>query len=130
MARCQQKAAESVERRARAVRDARIGEMNTDACQKFAGHERLGDIVDTAGFQPLDDMLGVAQAGHEDDRHMGQCLVLLQTTAGLEAVRSRHQRVHEDDVGQHTLDDRKRVLAFARDQHGHACFFDRVGQHA
>src|SRR3954462_8687909 len=59
-ARRKQKAAERVKRRASAVRDARIGEVDANARQQLAGHERFGDVVNAAGLQTLDDVLGVA----------------------------------------------------------------------
>ena len=126
----QQEAAEGVERGARAVRHARIGEMHANARQQLVGHDRLGDVVDAAGLQALDDVLGLAQAGHEDHRHMRQRLVLLQAAAGLETVHARHHGVHQDHVGRDRSHDRQRLLALERDQHGHAGLLERVGQHA
>ena len=105
-------------------------EVHADARQQLARDDRLGDIVDAARLQALDDVLGVGQAGHEDDRHVRQRAVLLEAAAGLEAVGARHHRVHQDHVGRHLLDDRERMLAFAGDQHGHAGLLDGVGQHA
>ena len=56
----EQVAAGGVERQARALRRAGIGEVDADAGEQHVEHDRLGDIVDAAGFQPLDDVLGLA----------------------------------------------------------------------
>ena len=90
----QQEAAGGIERRARALREPRIGEMHADARQQLVEDDRLGDVVDAAGLEPLDDVLGLAEPGHEDHRHMRERLVALEPAAGLEAVHARHHRVH------------------------------------
>ena len=46
----------------------------------------------------------------------------------LETVGAGHDRIHENDVGNDFFDDRKRMFAFARNQHRHAGLFERVGQ--
>ena len=94
------------------------------------GTIRLGDVVDAARLQALNDVLGIAQAGHEDDGDMRQRAVLLQTAAGLKAVGAGHHRIHEDHVGRYFLDDRKGMITFAGHQDGHAGLFDGIGQHA
>jgi len=76
------------------VGEAGIGEMDADARQQLVGNDRLGHVVDAAGFQPLDDVLGLGEPGHEDDRHMGERLVALEAAGGLEAVDARHHGVH------------------------------------
>jgi hypothetical protein len=49
-------------------------------------------------------------------------------SAGREAVGAGHERIHENNVGHDLFHDRKSVLAFARDEHGHAGLFESVGQ--
>ena len=127
-ARRQQEPSEGIERRARAVCHAGVGEMHPDTRQHLAGDDGLGDVVDAARFQSFDDVFGLGQAGHEDDRHVRQRRILLELSAGREAVGSRHQRIHENDVGDDLLDDRKCMLAFARDEDGHAGLFESIGQ--
>ena len=125
-----QRAAGGVERQAGALRRARIVEMHADAGEQNVEHDRLGDIVDAAGFQPLDDVLGLAQAGHEDHRHMGERGIALHAPRRLEAVHARHDRVHEHHVRRDALGDVERLRALGGDQHGGAELLQRVGEEA
>ena len=72
--------------------------MHPDARQHLLDHDRLGDVVDAAGLEAFDDVLGLAEPGHQDDGHVGEHLVASERAAGFEAVHARHHRVHQDDV--------------------------------
>ena len=124
----EQEAAGDVERGARALRQPRIGQMHADARQHLLDHDRLGDVVDAAGFQPAHDVLGLGEPGHEDDRHVGKARVALEPPAGLEAVHAGHHGVEQDDVGRDLVDDAHRGRAVERHHHGHAGAVERVGE--
>jgi hypothetical protein len=88
----------------------------------------FGDVVDAAGLKPFDDVLGVAEPGHEYDWNVRERPVLLHLATSRKTVGAGHQCVHENDIGSDLFHDRKGVLAFARDENGHSSFFERVGQ--
>ena len=104
--------------------------MHANARQQLARNDRLGHIVDAAGLETLDDVLAVAQPGHEDDRHMCERAVLLEPAAGLETIGARHDRVHQDHIRRDLVDNGESVLALTRHQDRHAGLFDGVRQHA
>ncbi len=104
--------------------------MDTDAGAQFIDVDWLAEIIDAAGFQRVHDMLGLGQAGHEDDRHLCHRGIRLQPTAGLEAVHGGHHRVEQDDIGRDALDDTKCGRARRGDQHREAGLFECVGQEA
>jgi hypothetical protein len=58
----QQMPAGGIERHARALRRARIGEMHADARSQLVDIDRLGQIIDPARLKRPDDMLGLGQA--------------------------------------------------------------------
>ncbi len=68
----EQKSARHVERGAGTLSQPCIGEMDPDPRQHFFDHDRLGDVVNAAGFQPMYDVLGLSETGHEDDRYIAQ----------------------------------------------------------
>ena len=108
----------------------RIGEVNTNACQQLVRIDRFGHVVNTACFQAVDDVLGFAQSGHEDDRHMGQRFIAFEAAAGLEAIDARHHGVQKDDVRRDLGGNRKRLFAPERDQHRHPGVLQRIREHA
>ena len=58
----------------------------------------LGDVVDGAGREPLQDVALVpAYGGEEDDGDVPGLVALLDLDGGLEAVHARHQDVEKDD---------------------------------
>ena len=74
----QQMPAGRVERHAGALGRAGIGEMDADAGAQFVDVDRLGEIIDAAGPQRVDHMLGLGEAGHEDHRHLRHRAIRLQ----------------------------------------------------
>ena len=102
--------------------------MNPDPRQHFLDHDRLGHVIDAAGFQPAHDVLGLRQSRHEDDRHVAQAGVALEPPAGFKTVHAGHHGVEQDDVGRDLVDDPHRGGAIHRDHHRHAGAVERVGQ--
>ena len=74
-------------------------QMNPDARERLLGAKGLGEIVDAAGLQALDDVLRFMLGRDEDNRRTGFTVDLFQAPAGLQAVNSRHQDVQEHQVG-------------------------------
>ncbi len=101
----EQVAAGDVERGAGALRQPRIGEVHANTRDHLVDHDRLGHVVDPADFEAAHQILGLCQSGHEDDRDVGEAWNALDLPAGLEAVGTRHDRIEQDDVGRHLLDD-------------------------
>jgi hypothetical protein len=91
--------AEGVQRVARLALRARGLQVGGDARQHLARLDGLGDVVGAAGGKRRHHMLGLGQAGHEDDGDGGGGLVGLQPARHLEAVHARHHRVQQHDVG-------------------------------
>jgi hypothetical protein len=73
--------------------------VDANAREHFHDHDRLGDAIDAAGFEPAHDVFGFCQPGHNNHGHVGQPGILLQAAAGLKTVHARHHRVEQDDVG-------------------------------
>ncbi|MFK4593094.1 hypothetical protein ABIF55_008508 [Bradyrhizobium diazoefficiens] len=124
----EQEAAGDVERGARALGQAGVAEMDTDARQHLLDHDRLGHVVDAAGVQPAHDMLGLGEARHEDHGDVGKARIALEAAAGLEAVDAGHHRIEQHDVGRDLLDDAHRRRAVERHHHRHPGAVERVGE--
>ena len=77
-----------------------LGEAPTqdalDPQDELPGGERLGDVVVDPGLEPGDAVLGRAERGQHDDRHLGDAV---QPPGDLEAVDPRQQPVEDDEVG-------------------------------
>ncbi len=63
------------------------------------GVDRLHDVVDGARLEALGLILGLLQAGHEDDRDPLRGFVGLETAAHLEPVHAGHPDIQEHQVG-------------------------------
>ncbi|MNY18810.1 hypothetical protein D3C86_1522150 [compost metagenome] len=112
----EQVATGGIKRHAGALGRAGIGEMHADAGAQLIDIDRLGQIVDTTGFQRPHHMFGLRQPGHEDDRHLRHGGIGLQAAAGLETVHSRHDGVEQDDIGCDAFGDVERGLTRGGDQ--------------
>ena len=63
------------------------------------GLEGLGEVVDAAGGEAADLVVGIAEAGEEDDGDLAEGGVGLEPGADLVAVHAGHVDVEEDEVG-------------------------------
>ena len=66
----QGRAAARIQRQLAAVRDPRAREMHANAGKQFIDHDRLADIINGTGFERPHHVVGIGQAGHEDDRQV------------------------------------------------------------
>jgi hypothetical protein len=69
------------------------------ARQHLARADGLGHVVHAAGLEGGHHVLGLGQAGHEDDRDVRGGRVGLQPARHLEAVHAGHHGVEQHDVG-------------------------------
>ena len=123
-----QMAAGGIERDARALGRAGVAKMHADAGTQLVDVDRLGEIVDAAGFQRVHDVLGLGEAGHEDDGHLRQAGTRLDAPAGLETVHRRHDGVEKHEIGRDALDDIERGGSGCGDQHRETGMLQRVRQ--
>ncbi len=107
-----------------------IAQMDPHPGQQLVDHDRLGEVVDAADLQPAHDMLGLAQAGHEDDGHVGEVIDRLQPAAGFEAADTRHHGIHQDQIRRDLLGQRQCAFAVERHQHRGTRALDRLGEKA
>jgi hypothetical protein len=94
--------------------------VHADAGAQLVYIDRLGQIIDTAGFERPHHMFGLGQPGHEDDGHLRHRRIGLQAAAGLEAVHGRHDGVEQDDIGRDAFGNVERGLAGGGDEGGKA----------
>ena len=104
-------------------------QMHVHARQHFLRLDRLGDVVDAACLQRGNKVLGLGEAGHEDDRDVRSGWVGLKPARDLEAVDAGHHGVEQHDVGARLCGALQRGFSVGRDQHGVAGFVERVVQH-
>lgn len=104
--------------------------MDADAGAQLVDIDRLGQVIDAAGFESPHHMLRLGEAGHEDHGHLGDRSIRLQPRAGVEAVHTGHDRIEQDDVRRDAIGDVERRVAGGRDQYGKAGLFQRFGQEA
>ena len=97
---------------------------------QFVDIDRLGEIIDAAGFERVDDMFGLGQSGHEDHRHLRYGRIGLQRPAGLKTVHAGHDGIHQDHVRRDAIDDIDGGVARGGDQHGEAGLLQSVGEKA
>ena len=72
--------------------------MGVDPGQHFVVLERFGQVVDTAGLEPLDLGGSLGQGSHKDNRDVPGGGEGFQLPTGLEAIDARHHHVHQDQV--------------------------------
>jgi hypothetical protein len=104
--------------------------MHADSRHNLGRCDGLADIVDATGLQPANDVFGLGQPSHEDDRHGSQAGDQLHAPTGLEPVHRRHDGIHQHDIRRHAIHQSERSGAALCDQHGEAGGIQRVVQHA
>ena len=102
--------------------------MHPDARQHFLDDDGLGDVVDASCLEAAHNVLGLRQAGHENDRRVGKLRIALEAPAGLKAVDAWHDGVEKDDVRRHLLGDADRRRAVESDEDGHLGGVQGVGE--
>lgn len=120
----------SVECDAGALRGARIGKVDAYAGAQLVDIDRLGEIIDTAGFKRPHHVLRLGEAGHENHRDLGDRRIRLQPRASVKAVHAGHDRVEQDDIRRDAIGDVERRIAGGGDQNGEAGLFQCLGQEA
>jgi len=74
-------------------------EVHAHASLQHLGVDRLGDVVDRAGFETFDLRLGLGFPRQENDRDIRRPCFALQRAAHLEARDTRHLDVEQDQIG-------------------------------
>ncbi len=74
-------------------------QLDAYASEDFVLVERLGDVVDRAGFQPLDLGGGIGEGGEKDHRDLRHAGILLQSERHLVPVEAGHHHVQEHEIG-------------------------------
>jgi hypothetical protein len=74
-------------------------QVGADPCEDLTLIEGLGDIVDTAGLESAQLLLGLTQGRQEYDRDGPGCRGGLEAAASLVAIPARHQDIEQNQVG-------------------------------
>lgn len=88
----------------------------------------LRDVVDGAGLEGAEFLLGLVERGHEEHRHVAGMRVSLETLAGGDAVHAGHHKIEEHDVGRGVFEERERAAAALGDEDFVAGFGERIEQ--
>ena len=109
-----------------------LGDKRQDAktAVKFVDDQGLRHVIHAPGGQPLEDIFRFGEAGHEDHGEAAEQLVALHAPAGLEAVESGHDGIHEHEVGRDLFDETQCAGAVGGDQHREARVIERIGEKA
>ena len=90
----------------------------------------LDDVVDPAAVEGRDDVFGLGEARHENDRQVRECRVGLDPAARIEAAQPGHDRIEQHGVGEHHVQALERGFAVQCDDHAVAGGFKTLQQRA
>ena len=106
--------AELIDEQGLLLHEQAVLQVGADARDRLLGADGFGEVIDTAGAQALDHIIGFAFGGDKNDWGGFFAIALAELAAGLESVDARHH-----DIEQHQLR-AERIVHLQR-------FFARVG---
>ena len=118
--------ATGIERAARLAHLAGIARVHGNAGEHFAWMNRLGYVVGATGLETGDDVLGLGEAGHEDDGDVACTEVGLEAARDFEAVHAGHHGIEQDHIRQGLRCTLQGRFAVGGDEHGVAGFVERI----